>query len=50
MILCDPYALNTVALSVMVALQHCMNNDILPRVKLRALYFVLLVNVCSYYA
>jgi len=32
MILCDPYALNTVALSIMKALQHCINNDILPRV------------------
>lgn len=31
MILCDPYALNTVALSVMKALQHCINNDVLPR-------------------
>ena len=33
MILCDPYALNTVALSTMKVLQHCMNNDILPRVR-----------------
>ena len=32
MILCDPYALNTVALSTMKVLQHCINNDILPRV------------------
>lgn len=31
MILCDPYALNTVALSVMKTLQHCINNDTLPR-------------------
>ena len=31
MILCDPYALNTIALSMMKALQHCVNNDILPR-------------------
>ncbi|XP_045193418.2 negative elongation factor B-like [Mercenaria mercenaria] len=31
MILCDPYALNTVALSIMKALQHCINNDVLPR-------------------
>ena len=33
MILCDPYALNTVALSTMKVLQHCINNDILPRVR-----------------
>lgn len=31
MILCDPYALNTVALSTMKVLQHCINNDVLPR-------------------
>ncbi|XP_060596929.1 negative elongation factor B-like [Ruditapes philippinarum] len=31
MILCDPYALNTVALSIMKALQQCINNDVLPR-------------------
>ncbi|XP_071156567.1 negative elongation factor B-like [Mytilus edulis] len=31
MILCDPYALNTIALSMMKTLHHCVNNDILPR-------------------
>ncbi|KAK3591465.1 hypothetical protein CHS0354_033464 [Potamilus streckersoni] len=31
MILCDPYAMNTVALSAMKALQHCINTDTLPR-------------------
>ena len=35
MILCDPYALNTIALSMMKILQHCVNNDILPRVSER---------------
>lgn len=31
MILCDPFALNTVALSMMKNLQLCVNNEILPR-------------------
>ncbi|KAH3791938.1 negative elongation factor B-like [Dreissena polymorpha] len=31
MILCDPYALDTVALSIMRGIQHCLNNDALPR-------------------
>ncbi|KAK6190778.1 hypothetical protein SNE40_002569 [Patella caerulea] len=31
MILCDPFALNTISLSTMKVLQHCVNTDTLPR-------------------
>ncbi|XP_076436263.1 negative elongation factor B-like [Babylonia areolata] len=31
MVLCDPFALNTVVLSAMKLLQHCINTDTLPR-------------------
>lgn len=33
MVLCDPFAMNTIVLSAMKALQHCINTDILPRVR-----------------
>lgn len=32
MVLCDPFSMNTVGLSMMRNLQHCLNNESLPRV------------------
>ena len=50
MVLCDPFAMNTVMLSAMKVLQHCINTDTLPRVCAELLHvfecLCLFVGVC----
>ncbi|KAK3088835.1 hypothetical protein FSP39_024351 [Pinctada imbricata] len=45
MILCDPFALNTVALSMMKNLQHCINTDGLPRESAEILLLVRMLSL-----
>lgn len=45
MVLCDPFSMNTVGLSMMRNLQHCLNNESLPRVCISKLNFIQMVKI-----
>ena len=42
MILCDPFAINTVSKSVIKQLQRLVNSEVLPRVSLLSHYYCLI--------